>query len=160
MITAHLPAGYLTGRTMARAGPVLWAAVAGGVAPDIDLVWFYLIDSRAFHHHHYWVHVPAFWIMSAAVLLPLLHAFRPGWLRPASAFLAAVLVHLCLDGIAGGIKWLWPFSDRLSYLLQVPARHAHWVLNFVLHPVFLLEILIWAAALWALFHPATYRKGN
>ena len=37
---------------MACAGTLLWAAVMGGVLPDLDLIWFYLIDNRAFHHHH------------------------------------------------------------------------------------------------------------
>ena len=148
MITAHLPAGYLTGRALAAGGPVLAAAVLGGVFPDLDLIWFYLVDNRAFHHHHYRVHVPAFWLAVAAVTLPALRVLQRAWLPPALAFLAAIAVHLVLDTLAGDIKWLWPFSDSFHHLVTVPARHGHWVLNFVLHPVFLAEIAIWATALW------------
>ncbi|MGK7754086.1 MULTISPECIES: metal-dependent hydrolase [unclassified Roseovarius] len=147
MITAHLPAGYVTGRAFARSGPVLWAAMLGGVLPDLDLIWFYLIDGRAFHHHHYWVHIPAFWVASAFIVLPLATWRGTQWVRPALAFFAAILVHLLLDTVAGGIKWLWPVRDRFFHLVTVPAAHAHWILNFILHPVFLAELAIWAAAL-------------
>lgn len=158
MITAHLPAGYLTGRAIAPSGPVIWAAVLGGVGPDIDLLWFYLIDNRTLHHHHYWVHIPAFWAGIAVIGLPLLRILLPGWIRPALAFLAAIFVHLCLDTIAGDIKWFWPWSNRFVHLVDIPARQSHWVLNFVLHPIFLLEILIWGIALRVMMRPATRQK--
>lgn len=148
MITAHLPSGYITGRAFARAGPALWAAVAAGILPDLDLIWFYFIDNRAFHHHHYWVHIPAFWAAIALVTFPFLHWVKPGWMRPVLAFFAAIFVHLCLDSIAGGVKWLWPVSNHLFHLITIPAQYSHWILNFILHPVFLLELAIWAAALF------------
>ena len=150
MITAHLPAGYVTGRAFARSGPILWAAVLGGLLPDLDLIWFYLIDDRAFHHHHYWVHIPAFWAALAAILLSLATARGSCWSRPALSFFASILVHLLLDTVAGDIKWLWPFSDRFIHLVTVPAVHSHWILNFILHPVFLAELAIWALALFHL----------
>ena len=114
----------------------------GGVLPDLDLIWFYFVDNRAFHHHHYWVHIPAFWAMVALVTFPILRVFKPTWRRAAVAFFAAILVHMCLDSVAGGVKWLWPFSDAFFQLVTVPAAQSHWILNFVLHPVFLLEIAI------------------
>ncbi|WP_306112869.1 MULTISPECIES: metal-dependent hydrolase [unclassified Roseovarius] len=154
MITAHLPAGYLTGRAIAHSGTCLWMAVIGGVLPDLDLIWFYLVDNRAFHHHHYWVHIPGFWLMLAALVLPVLQVTKPHWLHPALAFLAGIFMHLCLDTVAGGIKWLWPLSDQLYRLFDIPAQYGHWVLNFILHPVFLLELLIWGLALWAVMRPA------
>lgn len=148
MITAHLPAGYVTGRAFAHSGPVLWSAMLGGILPDLDLIWFYLVDDRAFHHHHYWVHIPAFWAALAAILLPVAASRGPCWSCPAFAFFAAILVHLLLDTLAGDIKWLWPHSDRFFHLVTVPAVHSHWILNFILHPVFVAELAIWAAALF------------
>lgn len=151
MITAHLPAGYITGRVFARAGPMIWAALAGSMLPDLDLIWFYFIDNRSLHHHHYWVHIPAFWVALALLILPLTARRTPHWLGPALAFFAALAVHLALDTISGDIKWLWPVSDRFFHLVTVPATQAHWILNFILHPVFLAELAIWAVALflWA-----------
>ena len=132
MITAHL---------------VVPAAVLGGVFPDFDMFWFYFIDNRAIHHHRYWVHVPGFWLLLGAVLVPLIAWLGRQWLPAALAFLAAVFVHIGLDSIAGGIMWLWPFSTQLHSLFEIPARYDQWVLNFIPHPVFILELIIWAAAL-------------
>jgi len=133
---------------------VLPAAVLGGILPDFDMIWFYLIDDRAFHHHRYWVHIPAFWAMVAAVTLPLVTLFARRFLMAAFAFFAALLVHVCLDTIGGDIMWRWPWSDTFTSLVSVPARYDNWVLNFVLHPVFILELMIWAAALWLWFRKA------
>jgi len=146
MITAHLPLGYVTARGFAAAGPALWAGTFGGVLPDFDMIWFTLIDHRAFHHHHYWVHIPAFWAVVAALTLPTLALSRRAWLWPATAFFTAVFVHLSADSLAGGIKWTWPVSDEVFHLVTVPARYGHWVLNFVLHPVFVLAGLVWIVA--------------
>lgn len=150
MLIAHLPAGYLLARASRAQGLAMAAVLAGSVLPDLDLIWFYLIDDRAFHHHRYWVHAPGFWLMGALVALPLLRAFRPGWLRPALVFLAAIFLHLVLDSLGGGIMWAWPLSTDLYRLVTVPATQPHWVASFILHWTFLAELVITAAAaaLW------------
>lgn len=152
MIVAHVPSGYVLGRMLQKYNPnavyVLIAAFIGGVLPDFDMFWFYFVDDRAFHHHRYWVHIPAFWAAVAVVTLPLIAALKRSLLSAALAFFAAIFLHLCLDTIAGGILWHWPWSDRLSSLIHVQSIHNNWVLNFVFHPVFLLELMIWAVALW------------
>jgi hypothetical protein len=150
VITAHLPSGYVLGRVLdQRPSPaplVLPAAVIGGVLPDFDLIWFYLIDDRSFHHHRYWVHIPAFWAMVATVVLPLIAWLNRRYLIAATAFFAAILLHIFLDTIAGGVLWGWPFADNLTHFVTVTPRFDNWVLNFIFHPVFVLELLIWAAA--------------
>lgn len=151
MITAHLPSGYILGRSWPKGRDVLAAAVLGGVLPDLDLIWFYLIDDRAFHHHRYWVHIPFFWAVVATVTLPLVYVWARQWLLAACAFFAALLLHICLDSVSGDILWHWPWDDRFTSLVSIPARFDNWVLNFILHPVFLLEVLIWSIAIryWA-----------
>jgi len=69
------------------------------------------------------------------------------YLRTALVFLAAILIHLMLDTIGGGIMWGAPFSDRLFELVTVPPNHGHWIVSFMLHWTFLAEIAIWSAAL-------------
>jgi inner membrane protein len=146
MLTAHLPSGYVLARLLPRRIPYrMPAALIGSVFPDLDMIWFHLIDDRAFHHHRYWVHIPAFWAAVAAVSLPI--AWRLGYLRIALVFFAAILMHLILDTIGGGIMWGAPFSDHLHELVTVPARYGHWVTNFLLHWTFLAELAIWIAAL-------------
>ncbi len=147
MITAHLPSGYVVARGLPRGLPhALPVALVAAVFPDLDLLFFYLVDGRGFHHHHYWVHLPAFWLALGVVAVPL--AARAGYGRQAALFVAVVFLHLALDTVAGGVAWLWPVDDRLFTLAVVPARYGHWVLNFLFHWTFLLELAVWA---WAGF---------
>ncbi|RUS60399.1 metal-dependent hydrolase [Pseudorhodobacter sp. E13] len=159
MILAHLPSGYLLGKGLARARPaaawVLPATMLGAVLPDFDLFWFYLIDDRAFHHHRYWVHIPAFWAAVAAITLPLVAFLTPRALIAVLGFFAGLMLHLLLDTFAGDILLAWPWSDRFFHLITVPAAQSHWLLNFILHPVFLLELAIIAAALWTFVQART-----
>jgi inner membrane protein len=154
MLIAHLPAGYITARAAGqRDGPLLWAALIGSVFPDFDMIWFLFIDQGAIHHHKYWVHAPGFWLILGAILVPFLA-------KPARnvglMFLAAIFIHIVLDTLAGGIMWLWPLSDHLYTFATVPATQANWVLSFMVHWTFLLEIgVIGVAAVLFLNRKAT-----
>lgn len=149
MLTAHLPSGYLLGRLLPRAVPfAIPVAMVGAVLPDVDMIWFHFVDNGTIHHHRYWVHVPAFWAAVAVVVLPL--AWWMGRLGMALVFFAAILMHLVLDTISGGILWGAPFSDHLFALVEVPATYGHWIISFMLHWTFLAELVVWglAIALW------------
>ncbi|HEV3052353.1 MAG TPA: metal-dependent hydrolase [Longimicrobium sp.] len=157
MFIAHLPAGYLATRSILRRHPaaeplrrrLLALGMAASVLPDLDLLWFYFVDQRRQVHHAYLPHLPLFWLAvfaAAALILRLRRAARSTWLATA-VFAANILLHLVLDTIAGGIRWLWPFSHAELVMAHVPARHEPWVLNFVLHWTFALELAILAAAL-------------
>jgi inner membrane protein len=146
VLTAHLPSGYVLARVLPPAIPALMpVALLGAVAPDFDMIWFYFVDDRAIHHHRYWVHIPVFWAAVAVVALPL--AWWAGWLRTACVFFAAVLMHLVLDTISGGIMWEAPASDHLFALVEVPAAYSHWVISFMLHWSFLAEVVVWLVAI-------------
>lgn len=150
MLTAHLPAGYVLARGLRAPGRrATGAALLGSVLPDFDLIFFYLVDDRAFHHHRYWVHIPAFWAAIALVTLPL--AWRTAWRQPALFFFAAILLHLILDSLAGNIMWLAPFDTGLYALITVPVTRSHWILSFMLHWTFLAELAIWACAAMLFF---------
>ena len=142
MITAHLPSGYILGRTKMWSGPVMMAAIFGATWPDLDLIWFFFVDERAFHHHRYWVHAPTFALACSAALIaltrasPLAIAFAAGW-----------SLHILLDAPVGGVMWLWPFDDTLFYGWTVPATQPHWILSFVFHWSFCAELAIWLCAL-------------
>jgi hypothetical protein len=133
---------------------MLPAALIGAVLPDFDMLWFHFVDHGSIHHHRYWVHVPAFWAVVAALALPVLAFFARRCLAPAVMFFAALLLHMLLDSIGGGILWGAPFSDRLYTLVEVPASQPHWVLSFLLHWTFMLELGIWG---WAFY---LWRKGK
>lgn len=160
MLTAHLPSGYVLGKSLPWEDRwVMPVALLGAVLPDFDLVFFFFVDGQAIHHHRYWVHIPAFWLMVAALSLPLL-----AWLgraRLGLVFFAAIFVHLCLDSVGGGILWAAPFNTTLYALVTVPATQSHWILSFLLHWTFLFELVIWAVAGLIFFgHRARARGAN
>jgi membrane-bound metal-dependent hydrolase YbcI (DUF457 family) len=151
---AHLPAGYLTARLVARrlgvpvSPSLVLAGLAGGIFPDIDLFYATLIDHWSVHHHRYWTHLPLFWLtVSAAALL----LFRlTGETRQCTViFLLAVWSHLLLDSVAGDIWWLWPWLDVPFSLVTIPAIHSPWYLNYLLHWTFALELIFVASGLVA-----------
>ncbi len=151
MLTAHLPSGYILAQVPRRTfAGLLPAPLIGAVFPDLDMIWFYLVDDRAFHHHRYWVHVPAFWAGGAVTVLPIIGLFARRWLKVVLVFLAAIFLHLVLDSIGGGVMWFAPLDDRLLSLTVVPTTQSHWILSFLLHWTILLEVAIWglALALW------------
>ena len=155
MITAHLPSGYLLGRTAQRYTPphpwVMPAALLGAILPDFDLIWFFLVDDQTIHHHRYWVHMPLFWLGVALVVLPGLRVWKRPLLPVGRTFFAALFLHLCLDTIAGGIAWGWPFSHAFFTGVEVPATYDYFIWSFIFHWTFSLELMIWAAAIFLYF---------
>lgn len=151
MITAHLPSGYILGRTAQRYGVHPWlmpAGIIGAVLPDLELIWFYLIDHAATHHHRFWMHIPGFWLAVTVVTMLALRTWRPGWLPPARAFFAGIFLHLILDTVTGGIAWSWPLGNGLVQLFTVPAPHGHFVWASLFHWTFSFELMIWALAVY------------
>lgn len=156
MLIAHLPAGYLIGKRLGRGHPAATGLIATGlvasVLPDLDLVWFYLVNDRQNLHHEFVFHWPLFWVALALILSLISKGL--GW-RQAFPFigvaLASLLLHMVLDSVAAGIGWLMPFSDAQINLVVVPARYDWWVQSFVLHWTFLLELAIcgWTAFVFA-----------
>lgn len=153
MFIGHIPVGYITSRLLyqrfAKAAPtqklfVLWGML-GAVMPDIDLVWFYLVDHRQHHHHQYFTHYPIVWLL---LLLASLVWMK---FKPASGTLALVfsfggLGHMLLDTIVGDIWWLAPFYDQSFSFFEVHPGFHPWWLNFILHWSFALELLLVAGA--------------
>ncbi|ASM73496.1 MULTISPECIES: metal-dependent hydrolase [Roseobacteraceae] len=146
MFVAHLPAAYLVIRcARPNATPKLIAAVlAGSVLPDIDLLWFYLVDARQHHHHAYLPHKPVLWVLLGLA----------GWWRGSSVTIgvaAGAMLHLLLDSIVGQVTWGWPVTDWAAPLVVVPATRNWWVASFLLHWTFAIEIAICALAAVAWF---------
>jgi len=80
MITAHAPAGYIGAQLLRRLKPAQLSARAwslygaiSGILPDVDMLWFYLVDHRRVHHHRYLTHWPSLWLL-ALVIIPLYFA--------------------------------------------------------------------------------------
>lgn len=150
MIIGHLPAGFLAARAIGLTGAMFAGFVIGSVVPDLDMLWFYLVDHGGHHHHGYLTHRPFLWV---AVLLGGLVLRR--W--AVFAFGLGALLHMLLDSIAGRINWGWPFFDAPMTLVIVPATQSHWLLSFIFHWTFAVELIVLALAV-ALFLRDRRRK--
>lgn len=157
MLIAHLPAGYLAARTaLRRAAParrrvLMRAALAGSVVPDLDLLFFYGVDSSV-HHHAFPTHWPLVWlaVLVASSLIVAITDHKTFGLAGAALSLAALL-HVALDTIAGSIRWLAPFASHETTLVTIPPTHSSWIVSFATHWTFGVELAITALALavWA-----------
>jgi len=143
MFIAHIPIGLMLARCVTQRSlttPVIFAAVIGAVAPDLDLIRFYLIDNHQRHHHDYWTHIPAIWGLIVLAWFAVSKVLQRGFGLLAAGFFIAVFSHLLLDTVAGEIEWMWPFMDRGFHLVTVPASHGNWYLSFLTHWTFGVEI--------------------
>lgn len=161
MFIGHLPAGYVANDMLQR---TCWRGLdaaerrlttrvmlIASLAPDFDLIYFYLFDGRGHNHHSYWPHVPVVWLGIGAVLAVAGFLLKSRRLLLANvALMIAIFLHLVLDTIVGGIAWWWPWSERLVVWIELPALHRPWYWNFFLHWTFLLEIavILTAALIW------------
>jgi len=169
MIIGHLPAGYVVSKLLfpyfESRGPALkaflWAGVFGAIAPDLDMVYFHLVDHRQHHHHTYFTHFPIVW---ASLLLLSVIWFSAARIKMRAA-LATIFsingfIHMLLDSIVGDIWWFAPFVDKPFAFFTVPALYKPWWLNFVLHWSFAVElaIVLWAFYLLRRCHPMFSRN--
>ncbi|MEM6311462.1 MAG: metal-dependent hydrolase [Pseudomonadota bacterium] len=142
MIIGHLPAGYLAAKTARWAGaPALfWGILIGSVMPDLDMLWFFFVDQGQTHHHTFITHRPIIWVLLALTGLAFSQVLLTG------LGIGAIL-HVGLDSFLGNITWLWPLSDVSAPLVIVPATQSHWILSFIFHWTFLMELVLVACAL-------------
>jgi inner membrane protein len=152
LLIAHLPSGYLLGALVQKISntkdrSIVIAAMAGGMIPDADMFYFHLVDMRRTHHHDYLTHWPLFWL-AIAMALALVCVFTRQ-LKPilALAFSAGTFFHMVLDTIAAPVRWLMPFDPRSFELINIPATLSNWIVSFMLHWTFAVEITTCLAAI-------------
>ena len=153
MLIAHLPAGYILAKKLFKNFKssllskqfFFIAILSGAIFPDLDLFYFYFIDAKSVHHHYYFFHWP---IIYLALLLigSILYFFKSTPIKRlgliSCLFALAALLHLLLDTFVGDVWLFMPFIDRSYAMFQVPDVQSHWMLNFILHWSFLVEIFI------------------
>ena len=159
MLVGHLPAGYLAGTTALdrlavparQRRSLLAVALAASVAPDLDLIAFYAVGGDV-HHHAYPTHWPLVWTGLTTTGLIVAAALKSRFVALASLFTGgAALLHLVLDSVAGAVRWGAPFSAHETTLVEVPARHAHWIASMASHWTFAVELglVVVALVVWS-----------
>ncbi|MEM7466193.1 MAG: metal-dependent hydrolase, partial [Pseudomonadota bacterium] len=107
-------------------------------------------DNRAHPHHSYWTHIPIYWVtIHAAFSVIFCTLFRP-LINLAHIFFVAIYVHLALDTLVGGILWLYPASSKYIHFFDVPSIFNWWVMNFILHWTFLIELALVGIAIFVM----------
>lgn len=166
MLIGHLPAGYLAsyaplrrfGRPERRR--LLWITLGASVAPDLDLLYFYGVDSSV-HHHALVLHWPLFWLVLAAVVGLIGAAMRRRFWTVAAVFAgAAALLHVVLDSIAGSVRWGAPFSDHETTLVEIPAGPNGWIWSFMTHWTFGVELTVCLVAGLVAWRSSAARRAN
>lgn len=159
MMFGHLPGSYIAmaltekwwrkGLTPQEGKIVYACGILAGVAPDVDVLFAGLAEHRGSV-----VHTPFFWMICAAAvaLLAIVLRQRQRLLLGLSlAILIGAGTHIFLDAIFVGVKILYPLSNEYFRMRSpISSRYDNWIINYLLHPIFLTEIyaFIVAAMLW------------
>lgn len=159
MIVGHLPGSYVAmtlsekwwrkGLDSQEHKIVFGCGLLAGVAPDVDVLFTSIAEHRGSI-----AHTPFFWMTcaaSVAVLAIIVRQRRRLLLHLAAAILIGAGTHLLLDAIFTGVKLLYPFSNEYFRLRPpISSRYNGWLVNYVLHPMFLSEFyaFVVAAMLW------------
>ncbi len=144
MFIAHLPVGYLIGKFLPTSfdRTAYWLMLVGSILPDLDLLLFYFRDGQAVHHHTYLTHRPLLWgaVTLIGLLISRMHVVGTAFFTLG----LAGLMHMLLDTIAGAINWGWPWFNMAGPMVVVPATQNHWILSFLTHWTFAVELVICA----------------
>ena len=122
MTFGHLSAGYITSKLFFKAfehqcvysKAFMFWGLFGSIAPDFDMLYYFLVDHTLPNHHKYFSHVPLFWLTLLLMSLFWLQLHRYRNQNPASAFIFAFngFIHTTLDTVTGEIWWLAPFVNK------------------------------------------------
>jgi len=159
MIIAHLPAGYILGKSCKTKRVNMKYALLGSVFPDIDMLYYYLVSDKTTNHHEYLTHIPAtYFLLAGLLLIPIFNQRVKSCLF---WFLFGAFLHLILDTPVSGIAWGYPLDDTLiklidpsSYNIIYTPKEVYfyffegWVLNLANHWIFKIELAIVLLALF------------
>ncbi len=111
MFLAHGPLGYSIGYLLSKRFQFprwqLWLAAAGGVFPDVDLFYYYLVDSSVSHHQY----------LTHSLLPYLLVILLAWWIKPlrwpVTLFALGSISHVLVDMLTGFVAIWNPLSDHM-----------------------------------------------
>lgn len=122
MIFAHGPLGFTLAwltkfvtKTKLNKKQTLWLFIVGyigGIFPDIDLFYYYLVDAS--HSHREMItHTPIFYLVIFCIVGAVLLTLKQRKVFFAfGVFILGTLSHLVTDGIVSQIRYFYPFSKQ------------------------------------------------
>ena len=154
MLIAHMPAGYIVSKIANKKTSSLYTicGLIFSVWPDLDLFYYYFFDKTGTFHHTYFTHLPFVAVISFLIMFSL--TFIKGLKKHCPYYWLFYInwgVHLVCDTFTGGIAWLYPFNDMLFTIINIPPISPNWVISFIFHWSFTIEIaiVIWAVVLFS-----------
>lgn len=155
MLIAHAPTGMLMAAVLIKLKPqaVSWQrwylmGAVMGMLPDLDMLWFYFVDHRQYHHHVYVPHWPIVWL-SISVLTLVWYGIKQSKAAACAVLLGLTgISHMVLDSVVGDIGWLKPWHNGLYAIFEVSNRYSPWQLNFIIHWSFAMELDLLLLAVW------------
>ncbi|MFH2104880.1 MAG: metal-dependent hydrolase [Parcubacteria group bacterium] len=156
MIFAHAPAGFIAayitrkiwrrGLSRRQTSWLYFIGTLGGILPDIDTLYYYLVDSH-FSHRELITHTPILYIVICAILYLLGYLLKKKFIRAFSLVIFfATLSHLMLDSFNSGIGWLYPGTDLIFGLLGISVLAEGWYGQYLLVITFSTELAIFLVA--------------
>lgn len=132
MIFAHGPAGFLTAfitRKFWNQEPKFskqsesWLyviAFIGGIAPDIDLFYFYFYSAEI-SHRQFFTHSLLLWVIIFLIIFLAGYFLKSRFIKTgAFLFFIGNLSHLICDSLYGGFALLWPYTNKMFGLQNIP----------------------------------------
>ena len=149
MLIAHIPSGYLVAKAFKqKKKSVIISSLIFSIWPDLGLIYFYLFDTTSIIHRQYFPHLPVVMVSVLFVTLPLYRMKFFEKLRIYyQLFFVNWFIHLVLDTFTERIFWLYPLSNHGFQFIEIPATFNHWIISFVFHWSFAVELAIVAFAL-------------
>lgn len=161
MLIAHGPLGYLIAYASQRywqplvAKPqhklVFWAAAIGGIFPDIDLLYFYFINSSVSHRQ---LLTHSFLTYGLVLLITLLWLRLIPYLKITAIsllfFTLGAISHICADMFIGMAAGLAPISNVIFGLISIPWYRDSVFIQYNLTTNFTAELVIIMVAIGTL----------
>ena len=155
MTFGHLSAGYITSKLLFKgfehksvySKAFMFWGLFGSIAPDFDILYYFLLDHTFPNHHQYFSHLPLFWLTFLLMSLFWLQLHHHRNQNPASAFIFTLngFIHTILDTVTGEIWWLAPFVNKPFSLAaersEIP-NFTDWTFSIELF------LILWALSLW------------
>ena len=149
MLLAHLPVGYSVTHAVIKkfklkfSWPWLSLGMFAAVLPDFGII-YQLFSGRLYESHRYYItNLPVFYL-TVFIIIVIVNCFiHKRWLTYANYLIFAnIFVHLLLDTVYYGIRWLWPFYPKLIAIYNTAGNGGFRVDNYFHHWYWYLEIVI------------------